>query len=154
MRVDLKVLAACFIAVFLTAAIGSLFTMNEVKSSWYESIRPSITPPNWVFPIAWTIIFFLIFLALYYSWTNAGEYEKKKVMNIYGLNFLLNILWSALFFGLKNPGLALFEMALLWVSIALMVYVSYKIDRKAGYLLVPYILWVTFAMLLNLLSII
>ena len=153
-KINWKVLIVCLVVVFLVAFIGSLFTSSNTDSEWYDSIKPSITPPNWVFPIVWNILFFLIALSLYFSWINAKKGDmRKKVMAVFGINFVLNIFWSVLYFGLKNPFYAFIEIFALWISIVSMIYVTYKIDKKAGWILVPYLLWVGFAIVLNYLSV-
>ncbi|PIN77292.1 TspO protein [Candidatus Woesearchaeota archaeon CG10_big_fil_rev_8_21_14_0_10_34_12] len=149
---NLGILLACFAIVVIVATIGSIFTSKNVDSSWYESIKPSITPPNYVFPVAWTILFFLIALSLYYSWINAKKKQKNKIAIVFGINFIFNISWSILYFGLKNPAASFFELIVLWLSITAMMHTTYKIDKKAAYLLIPYLLWVTFAGVLNYLS--
>ncbi len=153
MKINFKVLILCIIIVFLVALAGSIFTSRETSGEWYESIKPSITPPNYIFPIVWNILFFLIALSLYFSWINAKNNEKKKLGLIFAINFILNILWSVIYFGFKNPLLAFIEIIFLEISIVFMIIIAGKIDKKAGYLLVPYLLWVGFASLLNFLSI-
>jgi translocator protein len=151
--INWKVLLTSFLIVYLVAAIGSFFTSKNTNSEWYESIRPFITPPNYVFPIVWNIIFALIVLALYICWTNALKKQKSAIVISYGINFLLNILWSVFYFYLKNPLMAFIVLIFLWISIASIVYVSYKIKKNAGFLLIPYLVWVSFAGILNYLSI-
>ena len=152
-KINWKVLITCLIIVILIACIGSLFTTPAVKSSWYQSNKPSLTPPDIVFPIAWTILFFLIFLALYFSWTSAKtKNSKKKITAVFGFNFLLNIYWSILYFHFKNPTAAFIEIILLWISILMMILITWKINKKSAYLLIPYLLWVSFAAILNFLS--
>lgn len=153
-KINWKVLIVSLAVVYLVAFVGGLFTSGNTDSGWYDSIRPSITPPNWIFPVVWNILFFLIALSLYFSWINAKKWDvKKKIVILFGINFVLNIFWSVLYFGLKNPFYAFIEIFVLWISIISMVYVSYKIDKKAGWLLVPYLLWVSFAIILNYLSV-
>jgi len=139
----------CLAIVFIAALIGGLFTDT---GAWYEKIKPSITPPNYVFPIVWNILFFLIALSLFFSWINADKKQKKSVMIIFGLNLIFNILWSVFYFGLKNVSLAFLDLILIWISIIAMIKIAWKIDRKASLLLVPYLLWVSFAGVLNYLS--
>lgn len=152
--VNWKVLVVSFAIVYLVALVGSIFTTGAVKSPWYNMIKPSITPPNYVFPIVWSILFFLIGLSLYFNWINANKKQKSSIVLVYGINFLLNILWSILYFGMRNPLISFFDIIALLVSIIAMISVSYKTDKKAAYLLVPYLLWVGFATILNLLTII
>ena len=151
-KINWKILVASLVIVYFVAFVGSLFTSPATDSEWYESIRPSITPPNWVFPVVWNILFFLIAISLYISWINANKTEKKKLVWVFGINFVLNIFWSVLYFGLKNPLASFFELILLWVSILVMVFVTYKIRKTASYLLIPYLFWVAFAGILNYLS--
>ncbi len=152
-RYKIKVFIISLIVVFAVALIGSAFTSGRTSGEWYESIRPEITPPNYVFPIVWSILFFLIAVSLYLSWINAkNKREKSKIAIYFGINFVLNILWSFLYFYLQNPSLAFFEIILLEISIGLLIFKTYKIKPLAGYLLVPYFLWVGFASILNLLS--
>lgn len=153
-KINWKVLIVSLVIVYLVAFVGSLFTSGNTNSEWYDSIRSSITPSNWVFPIVWNILFFLIALSLYFSWINAKKWDvKKKILIVFGINFILNLFWSVLYFGLKNHFYAFIEIFVLWISIISMIYVSYKTDKKAGWLLVPYLLWVSFAIILNYLSI-
>jgi len=152
-KINWKILIICLIIVFAIGAIGSIFTFGETKSSWYESIKPSITPPNYVFPIVWNILFLLIALSLYYSWINANKEQKKKIGFVFGINFILNILWSVLYFKLHNPIASFLEIVILLASIITMIYAIKKINKKAGWLLVPYLLWVSFATILNYLTI-
>lgn len=146
-KVKWKVFVVCLIIVIAVALVGSIFTDT---GTWYESIKPSIAPPNYVFPIVWTVLFYLIAVALYFSWLNL---DKKKVALYFGINFLLNILWSYLFFSMKNPVFAFIEIIALWLSILSLVIFNWKKCRKAGYFLIPYLLWVSFALLLNYLMI-
>lgn len=153
MKINWKVLIICLVIVYLVAIVGSLFTSPVTDSSWYESIKPSITPPNFVFPIVWNILFFLIALSLYFSWINIKKKEdKNKILCVFGINFILNILWSVLYFGLKNPLLAFFELIFLLASIVLMIIITYRIKKLSAYLLIPYGIWVSFAGVLNYLS--
>lgn len=152
-RVNWKVLIFCLVIVYLVAFMGSLFTSPVTSSEWYESIKPSITPPSLVFPIVWNVLFFLIALSLYFSWTNAKEKNmRKNIVVVFGINFILNILWTFLYFGLKNPFYAFIEIFILWGSIISMIYITNKINKKFSWLLIPYLLWVSFAGVLNWLS--
>jgi len=148
-----KVLISSFVIVYAVAFLGSIFTSSSVKSAWYESIKPSLTPPNWVFPVVWNILFFLISLALCFSWMNSDKKEKKRVSTAFGMNLIANFLWSVLYFGMHNPLVAFIDIIVVWLSIAWMILVCWKIDRKSAYMLIPYLLWVSFASVLNFLSI-
>lgn len=147
-----KVLFFSLLIVYLVAYIGSIFTSSSTDSLWYQSIKPSITPPNWVFPVVWNILFFLIALSLYISWTKSEKKEKPQIALAFGLNLFLNIIWSLFYFGMRSPKLAFFEIIVLWISIWLMIFSVWKIKKSAAYLLIPYLVWASFAGLLNYLS--
>jgi len=150
-KINWKTLLVSLVLVYSIAFIGSLFT--SIDNSWYESIKPSITPPSFVFPIVWNILFFLIALSLYFAWTNSKKLDKKKLILIFGINLILNAFWSFLYFKMQNPLYAFFDLILIWISILGMIFVTYKINKKSSYLLVPYLLWVSFAGILNWMSI-
>ena len=143
-KINWKILIISFVIVYLISFLGSLFTDTE---DWYESVKPSITPPNYIFPIVWNILFFLIALSLYIAWTKTKN--KKPLLIAFGLNLILNLLWSVIFFGLKQPILSFIELILLWLSIIFLIKTTSKINKTSSYLLIPYLLWVSFAGVLN-----
>jgi len=149
-KINWEILITSLVLVYATAFIGSLFTSSEVNSAWYESTKTSLTPPNIVFPIVWTILFFLIALSIYISWTSAkNPSTKKSIALLFGLNLFFNALWSFIFFSRQNPEVAFFELIALWISIGTLLILTYRINHTATYLLIPYALWVTFAGVLN-----
>lgn len=143
-----KVLFVSFLSVIAVSLFGSLF-MGDVKSGWYASIKPSISPPDYLFGIVWPILYILIALALYFSWTNSKGRLRRLVGWIYGINLVLNAIWTPLFFGLKNPLYGFIDIVLIWITIVWMLFVSWKADKKAFWMIVPYFLWVSFATVLN-----
>ncbi len=144
-----KLIVAVLICL-LAGAVGSIFTAKSV-STWYAGLnKPSFNPPSWVFGPVWTFLYILMGVSLYLVWSKGlGTGGVKAAMVIFGVQLLLNILWSLLFFGLQNPLLALIEIVLLWVMILVNILYFYKISPLSAYLLVPYILWVSFAAVLN-----
>lgn len=147
---DWKILSVCLLIVFGISFVGSLFTAGNVDSSWYKENKPSFTPPDWIFGPVWTILYFLIALSLYIAWTKSGKKDKKKIVAVFGVNLAANTLWSYLFFGIRNPFLAFLDILLILITIFLMIFLAGRIDRKAGWMLVPYLLWVCFAAIINL----
>ncbi|MBU2104639.1 MAG: tryptophan-rich sensory protein [Nanoarchaeota archaeon] len=145
-RIDWKLLIICLIIVYGIAFAGSLFTNT---GEWYESVKPSITPPGYVFPIVWNILFFLIALSLYFAWTKSKKKDKPKIALVFGINLALNALWSFLFFTLQQPLWAFVDLIALWISIIVMIFTVCNIDKKSGWLLIPYLIWITFAGVLN-----
>ena len=152
-KLNIKLLAISFLIVIAVAGIGGIFNIGETDSDWYESIRPSITPPNWVFPIAWNIIFFLIAISIYTSYSNANKSQKPTLIKLFAINLTLNILWSLFYFKLHNPLIAFIDIILIWASILALIIYNYKISKISSYTLIPYFLWVSFASILNFLSI-
>jgi len=129
--------------------LGSVFTSNSV-SSWYPTlVKPSFNPPNWIFGPVWTLLFILMGVSFYLVWNKSFGKEPKKLVGIYALQLVLNLLWSVFFFGWQNPALALGEIGVLWVAIAVNAFWFHRVSRLAGNLLIPYLLWVSFATVLN-----
>lgn len=129
--------------------IGSIFTSSSVDT-WYMSInKPSFNPPNWLFAPVWTLLFVLIGISFYLVWSKDFENNKSLALPIYGSNLILNLLWSLLFFGLKSPYLAFIEIIILWFVILGNIIVFYRISKASGLMLIPYLLWVSFASVLN-----
>jgi len=144
MKINWVKLAVAIIIPQAAGMLGGLATASSVKE-WYlpQIIKPSIAPPAWVFAPVWTLLFLLMGIALYIVW------QKKKVSNWFWVQLALNVLWSLLFFGWRRPDLALGEIFILWLAIFKTIRDFYKVDKRAGKLLIPYILWVSFASYLN-----
>lgn len=141
-KINLPRLLASLTLPFIAAAIGSYFTLPAIDS-WYSGLeKPVLSPPNYIFGPVWSLLYFLMGVSLYLVW--------EKYLKLFVFHLVLNVLWSISFFGLKNIPLALIVIVALWVVIVYMIVKFYKVNKFAGYLLVPYILWVTFAAYLNL----
>jgi len=143
------------LVVVVTCLVVGYFSGTVTRSAittWYPTlVKPSFNPPNWIFAPVWSMLYVMMGVAAGLVW-NRMELEKdavKKALVFFAIQLALNALWSFLFFGLKNPMLAGLEIVILW----LMIYETYtkfvKINKTAGYLLVPYLLWVSFAAVLN-----
>jgi len=151
MKLTLPKLLLCIALCFVFAWAGSTFTPLP-GSEWYYSVlkRPSWNPPDWLFPPVWTMLFLLMGTALALV---VEQWSKKKetrvAVTVFGVQLLLNLGWSASFFGLHSPVLALGVIALLWLAIVLTIVKFRAISPLAAYLLIPYLLWVSFASYLN-----
>lgn len=133
----------------VAGGIGSFFTMSKVPS-WYAGlVRPSFNPPSWVFGPVWTALFLLMGYALYMVWRGPKTQGQNIALIVFGVQMVLNTLWSILFFGLQSPGWALVEIVFLWLAILFTIILFWRLNRTAGILLLPYILWVSFAAFLN-----
>ncbi|MBC7188690.1 tryptophan-rich sensory protein [Candidatus Aerophobetes bacterium] len=129
--------------------LGSIFTSSSVNS-WYLSLnKPFFNPPNFLFAFVWTTLFVLIGISFYLVWKNNFGNHKNMAIGVYSVQLFLNLLWSFLFFGLKTPFFALIEIILLWVVILTNIVVFHRISKPAGFLLIPYLVWVSFAAFLN-----
>lgn len=159
------------IGVSLSAGfVGSTFTMPAISSGWYASLaKPALNPPAWIFGPVWTTLYVLMGIALFLVWSSyapadaeamAGKKasadkkeesgkSKRLAYFAFGIQMVLNALWSLIFFGLHSPGGALLEMIFLWLAILATIIAFAKISKPAAWLLVPYILWVSFAGYLN-----
>jgi len=134
----------------MAGIIGSLFTAPAVKG-WYTTINKSpLNPPSWVFAPVWTTLFIMMGVAVSIIWLSGKNETRSKALKVFFLQLFLNTLWSIIFFGLKNPALAFVEIILLWLAILYTIILFRKINRKASCLLIPYILWVSFASVLTL----
>lgn len=117
---------------------------------WYTTLnKPSFNPPNWLFAPVWTTLYVLMGVSFYMIWVHPQEKYKRRCMQVYALQLFLNFLWSIIFFALEKPDLALIEIVTLWVAILWMISLFRKIKPIAGYLQIPYLLWVSFATVLN-----
>jgi benzodiazapine receptor len=134
----------------LAGVIGSLFTTPAIPT-WYATLkRPSFTPPNWVFSPVWITLFVLMGIAAFLVWNKGLNDQKVKMaLSIFAVQLILNVLWSVMFFGLRSPLAGLSDIAALWVAILLTILCFFKVSNTAGILLIPYILWVSFAAVLN-----
>ncbi|MBT6253640.1 tryptophan-rich sensory protein [Candidatus Uhrbacteria bacterium] len=144
-------LAMAVIVIELVGAAGAIFTAPAIPA-WYEGIvKPFLNPPSWVFGPAWTLLYLLMGIAAFLIWRHG--YKKKKVkraLSVFAVQLGLNAIWTPIFFGAQNPALAFVDIVLLWIAILYTILLFYKISRPAAYLLIPYILWVSFASYLNL----
>ncbi|MBI4359166.1 MAG: tryptophan-rich sensory protein [Candidatus Nealsonbacteria bacterium] len=135
--------------------IGSVFTISAIPG-WYAGLaKPALNPPGWLFGPVWTVLYALMGVSAWLVWkqwdqgSSSIKLRVKAALTIFGLQLFLNAVWSIIFFGLKNPGGALINIVLLWFAIVWTIVVFYKISKPAAYLLVPYLLWVSFASYLN-----
>ncbi len=150
MKCYLKLVCAILLCE-LAGIIGAVFTTPSLDT-WYATLpKPALNPPSWVFGPVWTMLYLLMGISLFLVWQQRAKNSKKTTpaLIIFFTQLLLNTLWSVLFFGLHSPGLALIDIVLLWVAILFTIISFSRISRPAAYLLVPYILWVTFAIYLN-----
>lgn len=130
--------------------LGSVFTVSSIPT-WYATLnRPPFAPPNWIFGPVWTTLYFLMGISFYLIWKQGWKKKKVKMAGLYFLAQLaLNFIWSPIFFGLRSPLIALFVIIAMWALIVMTMKKFYPLSKLAFYLLIPYLLWVSFASILN-----
>jgi len=142
-------LAACIAGVLLIGFLSGIATSSGMQG-WYDTIvKPSFNPPSWVFGPAWTLLYILMGIGLYLILQTPRSDARTTALIIFGIQLTLNFAWSFLFFYFHRPGIALIEIITLWVFILLMIFRFQKLSPAAAYLQIPYLLWVSFASVLN-----
>lgn len=146
---DMVKLAASLVICQLAGVIGSYFTTPAIPT-WYRALnKPFFTPPDWLFGPVWIGLYLLMGISLFLVLRRTTHPQFKAAVIIFFVQLTLNALWSIAFFGLRSPLLGLVDIVLLWVAIVLTILRFWDISKTAGALLVPYLLWVSFALLLN-----
>lgn len=145
----LKLLAA-ILTVAAAATLGSLLTASSIPT-WYATLpKPSFNPPAWIFAPVWTALFFLMAISAWLVWKKGLKKRNVRIaLFVFLGQLVLNVLWSALFFGLHSPAAAFLEISILWMAIIMTIALFARISKTAAWLLAPYLLWVTFAAVLN-----
>lgn len=132
----------------LAGIAGSFFTVSAIPD-WYASLeKPALNPPAWIFGPVWVSLYFLMGISLWLIW-KSGAAEKKRAIWLFVVQLVLNAVWSPVFFGAHAIGSALIIIVLLWAAIVMNILIFSKISKIAAWLLVPYIVWVSFAAYLN-----
>lgn len=139
-------------AALAATAVATLGALTTELGSWYYALRkPVWQPPDWLFGPAWTLIFALAALAAVLYWRRVEDRERRlQLLAAFAINAFLNTLWSLLFFRLKRPDLALYEVGFLWLSIVALIVLLRRGSATAAWLIAPYLAWVSFAAYLNL----
>ena len=142
-------LAGLIGACFAAAGVGSSLT-TPALDNWYAALaKPAWTPPNWVFGPVWSSLYFTMAIAAWLVWRRRNNQGARLALALFVLQLALNVVWSGLFFALRNPQAAFIEIVVLWGAILLTLVTFWRISRLAGWLLTPYLSWVTFAVSLN-----
>lgn len=134
----------------LVSLLGGAITATSV-TSWYPTLeKPSFNPPNWAFGPVWTVLYVCMAIAAWRVWRQRNAPGRGVALGVFGVQLALNLAWSFIFFGAQRIDLALVDIAILLVSIVVTAALFWRIDRLAGLLFVPYIVWVGYAATLNL----
>ena len=142
---------ACSISIcLLTGIVGSFLTMDSVKTWYAELSKPSFNPPDWAFGVVWPILYVMMGVAAFLIWKKGIDNKQVRIaLGLFVAQLVLNGLWTPIFFGLHMMGLALAEIILLWLAILATIVAFWRLSKTAACLLMPYILWVSFAIALN-----
>jgi benzodiazapine receptor len=146
---DTMKLIASIVIPFIAAAIGGLFTSMTVNTWYKELVKPWFAPPDFVFGPVWTILYLLMGISFFLVWRETDNPTNQNAVKVFYFQLLFNILWSAVFFGMKSILGGLIVIIILWIGIIAMIKAFYSVSKLAGILQIPYLLWVTFATILN-----
>ena len=139
----------CLAIPLTIGGISGFATVTGIES-WYSALnKPFFNPPNWIFAPVWTTLYALMGLGLFLIWQSPKSIERTNAIAIFAIQIALNFVWSFLFFYFENPGFALIEILFLWIAIFMMILYFRKINKVAGNIQIPYLLWVSFATCLN-----
>ncbi|MBC7652772.1 MAG: tryptophan-rich sensory protein [Deinococcales bacterium] len=148
-RFNFPKLAASFLLTVGLGTLSSIFTASEI-TTWYATlIKPSYNPPNFLFAPVWVILYTLMAISFYLIWDKEPSQKRDKALTLFIIQLVFNILWSFIFFNQHEIFLAFLDIVLMWFFIVLSMVSFYKINPKASLLLVPYIIWISYATVLN-----
>ena len=140
---------ACLAPCFGAAAIGGLFTQSSVNTWYAQLTKPEFSPPNWVFAPVWNVLYFLMAVSLYHIWVSAKEEGKTVAMTAFMVQLVMNVSWSAVFFGMHSPSGGFLTILVLLIAIVGTIVSFSRISAKSACFLLPYLVWVCFAGYLN-----
>ncbi|MBS6115746.1 MAG: tryptophan-rich sensory protein [[Clostridium] spiroforme] len=146
LKIQWKTLIICLLIPLAVGIISAFLTRNNMET--FDLInKPFLAPPSWLFPVVWTILYILMGIASYLVFIS--EKPNKTALTVYGLQLIFNFFWSIIFFNLELYLFAFIWLVLLWLLVIKTTILFYQISKPAGYLMIPYLLWVTFAGYLN-----
>ena len=146
LKIQWKKLIVCLLIPLAAGGLSALLAKDNMDS--FASLnKPPLSPPGWIFPVVWTVLFILMGIASYF--VAVSDKRNRTALEFYGVQLLFNFLWSLIFFNLSQYLLAFIWLIILWLLVLITTGLFYLISKPAGYLMIPYILWVTFAGYLN-----
>jgi tryptophan-rich sensory protein len=148
-RKSLLTLLICLLFPLVIGSISSLANVGNLNEWYVQLNKPSFNPPGYLFGPVWTVLYLLMGLSFYLIWKSPGGKIRTRALTVFGFQMLLNFAWSFIFFYFRQTGWGLVEIIILWLNIILMILVCYKINKTAALIQIPYLLWVSFASVLN-----
>ena len=150
MKIKWKELIISLVIPLAVGVVSGFLNKDSMKD--FENLnQPPLSPPGWLFPVVWTVLYILMGIASYLVYTSyATKLQKKNALTVYGVQLFFNFVWSFLFFKFSLYSFSFVWILILWALIILTAVMFYKISKPAAYLMIPYLLWVTFAAYLNL----
>ena len=142
-------LVVFLVVCFTAAGIGGVVTTPKIGTWYAPMVKPSWNPPNWIFGPVWSALYFCMAVAAWLVWRQEGLVAAKLPLTLFGIQLVLNVLWSCIFFRIERPGFAFIEVLLLWAAITGTMVTFWERSMIAGLLFVPYLAWVSFASVLN-----
>jgi tryptophan-rich sensory protein len=143
-------LVAAILSCIILGSLGGIVTRTG-PDTWYALLeKPAFSPPGWLFGPVWTLLFILMGISLWMVWKEGIEKRDVRIaLGVFAVQFIFNIAWSFLFFGMQSPFLGLVDILILWILILATIVCFFQVQKTAAFLLIPYILWVSFASFLN-----
>jgi len=142
-------LLICILIPLIIGSIAGIANVGNVNEWYVKLIKPSFNPPGYLFGPVWTILYVLLGLSLYMIWKSPTGKNRSQALLIFSIQMFLNFIWTFIFFYFKQTGLALVDIILLWIFIITMILVFKCINKTAAFIQIPYLLWVSFATVLN-----
>lgn len=148
MKIQWKKLIICIAIPLAVGGLSAFLTRNSMES--FDNLtKPPLSPPGWLFPIVWSILFVLMGIASYLVLVSNKPARSKTALTVYGIQLAMNFFWSIIFFNFEMYLFAFFWLIALWILIIVTTVLFWRINKNAGYLMLPYLIWVTFAAYLN-----
>jgi translocator protein len=146
---DILTIIICIALPLIVGSVSGIATSGNI-TTWYATLhKPVFNPPNYLFGPVWTLLYILMGISLYLIWRSPSGDARNYALAIFGIQLVLNFTWSFIFFSFKQTGWAFFEIILIWVCILAMIIIFHRINKTAAIIQVPYLIWVSFASVLN-----
>lgn len=149
LKIHWKKLIICILIPLAVGALSAFLTQGSMEA--FDVLeKPPLSPPGWLFPVVWTVLYILMGIASYLVLTSGFPFRARTALTVYGIQLFFNFFWSVIFFNFEQYLLAFIWLIVLWLLIIATLLLFFRLSKPAGYLIIPYLVWVTFAAYLNL----